>query len=47
MRDQADLWAGMFEEAKIDRLLMWLDAPTYRVVCFDTQPADQVVLYMT
>ena len=47
MRDQADLWAGMFEKSKINRLLMGLDAPRDCVIRFYIYPSDQIALYDT
>jgi hypothetical protein len=35
---------GMLEEAKVQRLLVWLYAPGYCVSCFDVDPADEVRL---
>ncbi len=35
----------MFENPKVDRLLMWLNAPGYCVLWSDVYPADEIALY--
>lgn len=34
--------ARMFEDAKVEGLFFWADAPRYSVVRFDVDPTDKV-----
>ena len=39
------MWARMLENPKVDRLLVWLNAPGYCVLRFNVYPADEIALY--